>query len=160
MSDGGGSGMRRGIDALKEFQGKINDALEEFERGHGGPSKIAQHSLDRSSFGGSHAKFGEADDLHKAYGTVHERLHNLSRTLGLHIQALQLATQSADATYDGTEEEVWRRFWQIRGQIDAEYQQAVKEAGTAHKPGSGHNDKPVTPPPARSSNKTMGTGLS
>lgn len=150
MANGGGSGMRRGVDALQEFKGKLDDALSDFEGGHGGPSKIAQQSLSRSSFGGTNAPFDEAGDLHTAYETVHARLTHLSKTLGLHIEALKLASHAADATYDGTEDEVRRRFWQIRAQLDAQYQEEVKKAGTAGKHGSEHSGN----------GKSMGTGLS
>ncbi|MEU1401340.1 hypothetical protein ABZ471_03060 [Streptomyces sp. NPDC005728] len=138
MANGGGSGMRRGVDALQEFKGKLDDALSDFEGGHGGPSKIAQQSLNRSSFGGTTAPFDEAGDLHTAYETVHSRLTHLSKTLGLHIEALKLASHAADVTYDGTEDEVRRRFWQIRAQIDAQYQEEVKKGAPADKQGAGH----------------------
>ncbi|MFF5535367.1 hypothetical protein ACFY71_23255 [Streptomyces cinerochromogenes] len=142
MSGGGGSGMRRGIDALKDFKGKLDDALADFEGGEGSPSKIAQQQLSRSSFGGTKARFDEAADLHTAYETVHARLVHLSKTLGLHIEALQLASHAADATYDGTEDEVHRRFWQIRTQLGEQYQEEMKKrAGTAdkHEPARGNN---------------------
>ncbi|GAA2770353.1 hypothetical protein GCM10010521_54180 [Streptomyces rameus] len=138
VADGGGSGMRRGIDALQEFKGKLDNALSDFEEGHGSPSKIAQQSLSRSSFGGTHAPFDEASDLHTAYETVHARLTHLSKTLGLHIESLRLASHAADATYDGTEDEVHQRFWQIRTQLGAQYQKDVEKAAAADKQGAGH----------------------
>ncbi|GGR99249.1 hypothetical protein GCM10010236_62510 [Streptomyces eurythermus] len=128
VGDGGGSGMRRGIDALQEFKNKLDGALKDFEGGQGGPSQIAQQTLSRSSFGGTNAPFDEATDLHTAYETVHSRLTHLSKTLGMHIEALKLASHSADATYDGTEAEVHRRFWKIRTELDAQYQDEVQKA--------------------------------
>ncbi|MEV7691330.1 hypothetical protein ACFW1F_28260 [Streptomyces bungoensis] len=146
MSGVSGSGMRRGIDALKDFKGKLDAVLADFDDGHGGPSRIAQQQLSRASFGGTNAKFDEAGDLHTAYETVHSRLVHLSRTLGLHIQALQLASHAADATYDMTEEEVRRRFYEIRAKLDAQYQEEVK--------------KPAAPHPARSNDKSTGADFS
>ncbi|MFF9771038.1 hypothetical protein ACF1GT_31435 [Streptomyces sp. NPDC014636] len=138
MADGGGSGMRRGIDALQAFKGKLDEALTDFEDGHGGPSKVAQQSLSRASFGGTNAQFDEAGELHSAYETVHSRLTHLSKTLGLHIESLKLASQAADATYDGTEDEVRRRFWQIHTQIATQYQEDVKKTAAADKQDAGH----------------------
>ncbi|MYW16803.1 hypothetical protein GT039_14675 [Streptomyces sp. SID2955] len=161
MADGGGSGMRRGIDALQKFKGKLDDALADFEEGHGGPSKVAQQSLSRASFGGTHAQFDEANDLHTAYETVHTRLTHLSKTLGLHIESLKLASHAADATYDGTEEEVRRRFWQIHTQITTQYQEDSKKAAAAAKHESEHDGKTVAPGPKHDGNgKSMKTGLS
>ncbi|MFD0394972.1 hypothetical protein ACFQ3Z_33130 [Streptomyces nogalater] len=61
---------------------------------------------------------------------MHSRLTHLSKTLGMHIEALKLASHAADATYDGTEADVHRRFWRIRTELDAQYQEEVKK-GTA-----------------------------
>ncbi|MFF7977136.1 hypothetical protein [Streptomyces sp. NPDC007905] len=158
MSGGSGSDMRRGIDALKEFKDKLDGVLSEFDGGDGGPSKVAQQQLSRSSFGGTNAKFDEADEVHTAYGNVHSRLVHLSQTLGLHIQALQLASHAADATYNMTEDEVRRRFWQIRAKLDAQYQDDSKKAAEKSKAGHGHT-KPAAPHPTRSHGKSMGTDL-
>ncbi|MFI9807934.1 hypothetical protein ACIHEJ_26815 [Streptomyces sp. NPDC052301] len=161
MSGGSGSGMRRGIDALKDFKGKLDKVLHEFDDGDGGPSKIAQQQLSRSSFGGTNAKFDEAGDLHTAYETVHARLIHLSQTLGLHIEALQLASHAADATYDLSEDEVRRRFYQIRAKIDAQYQEDMKKAAAADKAKASHeHTKPAAPHPGRSHGTSMGTDLS
>ncbi|MFG2605095.1 hypothetical protein ACGFT2_16350 [Streptomyces sp. NPDC048514] len=137
--------MRRGIDALQAFKSKLDDALADFEGGHGGPSKVAQQSLSRASFGGTHAPFNEAGDLHSAYETVHARLTHLSKTLGLHIESLKLASHAADATYDGTEEEVRQRFWQLHTRIGTQYeedmkkyQEDLKKAAPADKQEAGH----------------------
>ncbi|MYY00046.1 hypothetical protein GT045_35960 [Streptomyces sp. SID486] len=137
--------MRRGIDALQSFKGKLDEALSNFEEGHGGPSKVAQQKLSRASFGGTNAPFDEAGDLHSAYESVHERLTHLSKTLGLHIESLKLAAHAADATYDGTEEEVRQRFWRLHTQIGAQYdedmkryQDDMKKAAPADQQDAGH----------------------
>ncbi|MET7290071.1 hypothetical protein [Streptomyces sp. NPDC005573] len=127
MGDGGGSDVRRGIDALSAFRDQISRALGNFEGSPGSPSKLEDQALARPSFGGTGAKFDEADNLHAKYGEVHTRLVHFSKVLNLQIEALKLATHAADVTYDGTEEEVRRRFWQIQQQLDDEYEQASKE---------------------------------
>ncbi|MGW7786657.1 hypothetical protein [Streptomyces tricolor] len=129
MSGGSGSGMRRGIDALSKFKKKVDDALKAFEGAPGSPSRLAEHTLSVSSFSGSSSPFHEAVELHGKYEQVHERLTSLSKNLGLQIEALKLATHAADATYDGTEDEVRRRFWEIRSHLAEEHRKATKPKG-------------------------------
>ncbi|MEU0337201.1 hypothetical protein [Streptomyces sp. NPDC006193] len=135
MGGGSGSGMRRGIDALAKFKKKVDDALTAFEGAPGSPSRLAEHRLSASSFSGSNIPFHEATELHGKYEQVHERLTSLSRNLGMQIEALTLAAHAADATYDGTEDEVRRRFWQIRSHLVHEHQQATasEHKHTEHK---------------------------
>ncbi|MEU0007363.1 hypothetical protein ABZ079_24555 [Streptomyces sp. NPDC006314] len=118
--------MRRGIDALAKFKGNVDKALEAFEGAPGNPSRLAEHKLSAGSFSGSNIPFQEATELHGKYEQVHERLTSLSKNLGLQIEALRLATHAADVTYDGTEDEVRRRFWEIRTHLDEEHQKATR----------------------------------
>ncbi|WP_234342628.1 hypothetical protein [Streptomyces sp. NRRL B-3648] len=136
MSGGSGSGMRRGIDALAKFKKKVDDALTAFEGAPGSPSRLAEHRLSPSSFSGSNIPFNEATDLHGKYEQVHERLTSLSKNLGLQIEALTLAAHAADVTYDGTEDEVRRRFWEIRSHLDEEHHKATqsKDKDAGNKP--------------------------
>ncbi|MEV5875504.1 hypothetical protein AB0L75_14975 [Streptomyces sp. NPDC052101] len=132
MSDGGGSDLRRGLEALKIFQKRVNNALSTFDGSPGASSTIAQHAIGRASFSGTEIQFNEAADLHGRYQHVHDRLIHLSKSLGLHIEALNLAVQAADVGYDNVEEEVRERFWAIQSELDKEHQQAeAKEQ--AHK---------------------------
>ncbi|MGW5495888.1 hypothetical protein [Streptomyces olivaceoviridis] len=126
MSGGSGSGMRRGIDALAKFKRKVDDALTAFEGAPGSPSRLAEHTLSAGSFSGSNIPFHEATELHGKYEQVHERLTSLSKNLGLQIEALTLAAHAADVTYDATEDEVRRRFWEIRSHLDEEHQKATQ----------------------------------
>ncbi|MEU6240468.1 hypothetical protein GTW40_10595 [Streptomyces sp. SID4985] len=148
MAGGSGSHVRRGIDALSKFKTKVDDALRTFEDAPGGPSKVAQHRLERSSFGGANAPFHEAVDLHGQYERVHERLTYLSKSLGLQIEALTLATRASDGTYDGAEAEVERRFWEIKSHLDEEHKKATEP----------HDKKPEShdkkPEPLRETSKT------
>ncbi|WEO94936.1 hypothetical protein A6P39_013445 [Streptomyces sp. FXJ1.172] len=130
MSDSGGSDLRRGLEALKIFQKRVNDALRKFDESPGASSRIAQHAIDRASFSGGAIKFAEADQLHGQYKRVHDRLQALSRSLGLHIEALGLAVQAADVGFDNVEEEVRQRFWAIHAQLDQDHQKAVAQEKT------------------------------
>ncbi|MFI0190018.1 hypothetical protein ACH4PW_21015 [Streptomyces sp. NPDC017082] len=118
--------MRRGIDALAKFKKKVDDALKAFEGAPGSPSRLAEHRISASSFSGSNIPFHEATELHGKYEQVHERLTTLSRNLGMQIEALTLAAHAADVTYDGTDDEVRRRFWQIRAHLDHEHREATE----------------------------------
>lgn len=122
VSDGGSANLRRGADALSKFSDGLSNALTTFEKSPASPPELGQHGLDRQSFGGSKIPFHEADYLHQKYSEVHDVLVEMSGTLRLHIEALQCAARSADGTYDGTEDEVRRRFWEIKAKIDHEYQ--------------------------------------
>ncbi|WBO63472.1 hypothetical protein [Streptomyces camelliae] len=130
MSGGGGSDLRRGLEALKIFQKRVNDALRKFDDSPGSSSSIAQHAISRASFSGTQIPFSEAADLHGQYERVHARLTNLSQSLSLHIEALKLAVQAADAGYDNVEEDVRQRFWAIQTQLNREHQQAVADEQT------------------------------
>ncbi|MEU2061326.1 hypothetical protein [Streptomyces sp. NPDC013455] len=118
--------MRRGIDALSKFKKKVDDALTAFEGAPGSPSRLAEHKLSAGSFSGSNIPFAEATELHGKYEQVHERLTSLSKNLALQIEALTLAAHAADVTYDGTEDEVRRRFWEIRAHLDEEHRKATE----------------------------------
>ena len=133
MSDGGGSSLRRGVDALSKFKDDVDKALQKFEDSPGSPSKLAHHALSRASFSGTQVPFDEAHDLHAQYEHVHERLTHLSKTLSLQIEALTLAAHASDVTYDGSEDEVRRRFWEIKSQLDEEHQQATQKHEQPHK---------------------------
>jgi hypothetical protein len=125
--------MRRGIDALSKFKNDVDKALKAFEGAPGSPSRLAEHTLSAGSFSGSNIPFHEATELHSKYEQVHERLTSLSQNLGLQIEALTLAAHAADVTYDGTEDEVRRRFWQIRSHLDQEHRTATQKDEHAEK---------------------------
>ncbi|MER6570207.1 hypothetical protein ABT288_29460 [Streptomyces sp. NPDC001093] len=141
MSDGGSANLRRGADALAKFSDGLKNALTTFEQSPANPSELGHHGLDRQSFGGTKIPFPEADYLHEKYSDVHGVLMDMSATLRLHIEALQCAAHSADATYDGTEEEVRRRFWEIKAKLDDEYQKThPKEQQQPRKDTRQHTD--------------------
>ncbi|MGW0410841.1 hypothetical protein ACWDZX_06010 [Streptomyces collinus] len=127
MGDSGRSDLKRGVEVLSKFRDDINKALLKFEESPGSSAKLADHALSRPSFSGAQIPFAEAQDLHLQYEHVHTRLMHLSKTLALQIEAMTLAAHSADATYDGTEDEVRRRFWKIKTQLDAEYDKATRK---------------------------------
>ncbi|MGW4563529.1 hypothetical protein ACWEN3_14310 [Streptomyces sp. NPDC004561] len=160
MGDGGGSSLRRGLDALSKFKGEVDKALNAFERSPGSSSKLADHALSRASFGGSQIPFGEADDLHSQYEHVHERLVYLSKTLNLQIEALTCAAHAADVTYDGSEDEARRRFWEIKTQLDEEYQKSPNKQDPAPKNDQQQDETPQKDTRQHTDQKSSGVSSS
>ncbi|GAA1045340.1 hypothetical protein GCM10009566_71350 [Streptomyces murinus] len=137
MGDGGSVDLRRGVDALSKLKGGFDKALTTLEGSSGGTASLGQHTLERSSFSGTNVPFPEASGLHAQYQNVHDRILSMSKTLGLHIEAMTLAMQAADGTYDGTEEDVRRRFWEIKSQLDKEYEKTHPAHEKHQQPGKG-----------------------
>ncbi|MGW7527359.1 hypothetical protein [Streptomyces sp. NPDC054783] len=134
LPDGGGSDLRRGLEALKTFKSRVDTLLDKFERSPGNPKKVAMHTLSPASFCGK-GEFAEATDLHSQYHTVHERIMSLSETLKLQIEAMQIAVHGADIGYDKLEDDLRRRFHEIRTQINEQIdeQQAGAQTSTQQK---------------------------
>jgi hypothetical protein len=127
LPDGGGSDLRRGLEALKSFKSRVDDLLDTFERSPGAPKKVAMHTISPASFCGK-GEFAEAADLHSQYHTVHERIRSLSQTLMLQIEAMQIAVHGADIGYDKLEDDLRRRFHEIRTRINEQFDEQQAEA--------------------------------
>ncbi|MER6025643.1 hypothetical protein [Streptomyces sp. NPDC001851] len=95
----------------------MDHLLDTFERSPGSPKKVAMHKLTPAAFCGK-GEFAEATDLHSQYHTVHERIRSLSQTLLLQIEAMQIAVHGADIGYDKLEDDLRRRFHEIRTEIN------------------------------------------
>ena len=130
LPDGGGSDLRRGLEALKAFNSRVDNLLDTFERSPGDPKKVAMHTLSPASFCGK-GEFAEAADLHSQYHTVHERIRSLSQTLKLQIEAMQIAVHGADIGYDKLEDDLRRRFHEIRTQVNEQIDEQDAEAQTS-----------------------------
>ncbi|MER6072000.1 hypothetical protein ABT187_24740 [Streptomyces sp. NPDC001817] len=130
LPDGGGSDLRRGLEALKTFKSRVDHLLDRFERSPGNPKKVSMHTLTPAAFCGK-GGFAEATDLHSQYHTVHERILSLSQTLKLQIEAMQIAVHGADIGYDKLEDDLRRRFHEIRTEINAQIDEQQSEAQTS-----------------------------
>lgn len=113
---GGGADLRRGLEALKTFKKRVDGLLSDFEGSAGSSAKVAAHTISRASFGAG--DFAEASGLHGQYERVHEHITSLSKSLALQIEALQIAVQGADIGFDNLEEDLRRRFWEIRTEVN------------------------------------------
>ncbi|MEW2620065.1 hypothetical protein [Streptomyces sp. NPDC048106] len=151
MGDGGGADLRRGADALSKLKSGFDKALKTFDGSSGSASSLSHHVLERSSFSGTNVAFPEASGLHEQYQNVHDRIVSMSKTLGLYVEAMTLAAQAADGTYDGTEEEVRRRFWAIKSQLDKEYAETHPTPKAPEQPGKAG--------PKHSGGKSVGDGF-
>ncbi|MEU3557079.1 hypothetical protein [Streptomyces fragilis] len=116
LDDGaGGAYLRRGVEALSSFKKKVDAVLDTLNESPANAAQVESLTLTRESLAGGPA-FGEAVGLYSQYTRAHERISSLSKTLGLQIEALQIAVHGADIGFDNLEEEARRRFHEI--QID------------------------------------------
>lgn len=117
--EGGGGGpadVRRGLLALSAFKKRVDDLLSTFEASPGGSSRVAAHTLPAQAFG--LGDFPEAKALHGEYERVHERITSLSASLGRQLEAMGIAVHGVDVTFDNLEEDLRRRFHEIRADVN------------------------------------------
>jgi hypothetical protein len=120
LDDGsGGAYLRRGVEALSSFKTKVDAILDTLNGSPANANQVESLTLTRESLAGGPA-FGEAVGLYAQYAQAHERITSLSRTLGLQIEALQIAVHGADVGFDNLEEEARRRFHEIRMDLHRE----------------------------------------
>ncbi|MFB9466353.1 hypothetical protein [Streptomyces cinereospinus] len=104
--------------ALSTFKERVDELLRNFEGSAGGASTVAAHGLSQAAFG--NGDFPEAKALHLEYARVHERITTLSKSLGLQLEAMQIAVHGVDVTFDHLEEEARHRFHEIRAEVNQE----------------------------------------
>lgn len=122
---GGAADVRRGLDALSTFKKRVDDLLTTLEGSAGGSSKVAAHSLPQHAFGTGN--FPEAQTLHLEYERVHERITSLSKSLGLQLEAMQIAVHGVDVTFDNLEDEQRYRFHEIRAEVNQSRDEMLHE---------------------------------
>ncbi|WP_448317952.1 hypothetical protein [Streptomyces sp. CO7] len=126
LDDGaGGAYLRRGVEALSSFKKKVDAVLDTLDASPANASQVESLTLTRESLAGG-SGFGEAVGLYAQYAQAHARISTLSRTLGLQIEALQIAVHGADIGFDNLEEDARRRFQEI--QIDLDREQEREQA--------------------------------
>ncbi|TQJ56116.1 hypothetical protein OHU34_11940 [Streptomyces sp. NBC_00080] len=122
---GGPTDVRRGYMALSTFKKRVDDLLTAFEKSAGGSAKVGGHSLSEATFGAG--QFPEAKDLHLQYERVHERITTLSKSLGLQLEAMQIAVHGVDVTFDNLEEDLRYRFHEIRTEVNRDREEALNK---------------------------------
>ncbi|NYV78099.1 hypothetical protein [Streptomyces sp. UH6] len=115
----GAADLRRGVEALSSFKKRVDAVLDELNGSPANPNQVASLTLTREALAAGSA-FGEAVGLYSQYARAHERVSSLSRTLGLQIEALQIAVHGADIGFDNLEEESRRRFHEIQVDLKRE----------------------------------------
>lgn len=123
---GGAADVRRGVMALSTFKKRVDDLLKTFEESAGGAAKVGSHSLPESAFGSG--AFPEGKQLHLEYERVHERITALSKSLGLQLEAMQIAVHGVDVTFDNLEEEQRLRFHEIRTEVNETREEMLRDA--------------------------------
>ena len=118
------------MEALTTFKKRVDGVLSNFEDSPASATKVGAHTISQASFCGT-GNFGEAKGLHAQYERVHERLTSLSKSLGLQIEALQIAVHGADVGFDNLEEELRHRFWEIQTRVSREHAEAEREKAAA-----------------------------
>ncbi|NBM19735.1 hypothetical protein GUY61_30040 [Streptomyces sp. GC420] len=114
---GGGTDLERGVGALEKFQERVDKLLADLESSAASRTKVAAQTVPRSSFSGPNAPFAEADGLYAQYNRVHESLVSLSATLRDQIEYLRIAVYGSAVGYDNVEDELRRRFHEIRADL-------------------------------------------
>ncbi|WP_328659550.1 hypothetical protein [Streptomyces sp. NBC_00334] len=122
---GGAADVRRGVMALSTFKKRVDDLLKTFEKSAGGASKVGTQSLPEAAF--ASAAFAEGKQLHLEYERVHERITALSKSLGLQLEAMQIAVHGVDVTFDNLEDEQRYRFHEIRTEVNQTREEMLNE---------------------------------
>ncbi|MGW0930895.1 hypothetical protein [Streptomyces sp. NPDC002644] len=136
LDDGAGVGvprtadLRRGVEALSSFKKRVDAVLADLNGSPANAQQVASLTLTRDALAGGGA-FGEAVGLYSQYARAHERVSSLSRTLGLQIEALQIAVHGADVGFDNLEEETRRRFYEIKADLRLEQEREQEQARNA-----------------------------
>ncbi|MGW1494610.1 hypothetical protein [Streptomyces sp. NPDC002402] len=142
----GGSDLERGVQALQNFQTRVNNLLEEFENGGAGHTRVAAQTVSRGSLsGGNPTGFPEAEGLYKQYNRVHQALVSLSRTLGDQIAGLSIGVHASEVGFDNVEEDLRRRYAAIQARIDREHAALQDEAKKPKSEPPNVNDKTSKP---------------
>jgi hypothetical protein len=122
--------LKVGAGVLMTFKQRIDKLLSEFESSAGSATKVGEHRISRASLKGA-GQFDEAEALFTNYENVHEQLIRLSKSLGMQIEAMGIATQGAQNGFDTLDEEQRRRFHDIQIEVDRQYREAQEaQSGT------------------------------
>ncbi|MGW7435801.1 hypothetical protein [Streptomyces sp. NPDC054849] len=110
--------LRVQYEDLKGYKNLVDGLLTTLQESPAHHGKIADGTLPTGVLGKG---FAEADNLYKAYNTVHSELQKLSKGLAAQIEGLGIAIQSADGGYTAVDEEAKRRMLAISKQAHEEY---------------------------------------
>ncbi|OIJ91026.1 hypothetical protein BIV25_30290 [Streptomyces sp. MUSC 14] len=127
--------LKVSADALTQFVSTVDGVLKELEGSAGNPTRVGDQTIRHTSLRSGSAGFHEADALYGTFNQVHQALTNLSKTLHLQIEAIGIAVQGANGTFNDLEEEQRRRFYEIQAEIRNLNPQGEKNTGGGEKGG-------------------------
>ncbi|OIK06840.1 hypothetical protein BIV23_04930 [Streptomyces monashensis] len=127
--------LKVSADALTQFVKTVDGVLKDLEGSAGNPTRVGDQTIRHTSLRSGSAGFHEADALYGTFNQVHQALTNLSKTLHLQIEAIGIAVQGANGTFNDLEEEQRRRFYEIQAEIRHLNPQGDKNTGGGEKGG-------------------------
>ncbi|MFJ5034608.1 hypothetical protein ACIQB5_42670 [Streptomyces sp. NPDC088560] len=127
--------LKVSADALTQFVKTVDGVLKDLEGSAGNPTRVGDQTIRHTSLRSGSAGFHEADALYGTFNEVHQALTNLSKTLHLQIEAIGIAVQGANGTFNDLEEEQRRRFYEIQAEIRDLNPQGDKNTGGGEKGG-------------------------
>ncbi|WP_374774222.1 hypothetical protein OG756_15685 [Streptomyces sp. NBC_01310] len=110
--------LRIQYEDLKGYKNLVDGLLTTLQESPAHHGKIADGTLPTGALGKG---FAEAENLYKAYNTVHSELQKLSKGLAAQIEGLGIAIQSAGGGYAEVDEEAKRRMALIAKQAHEDY---------------------------------------
>ncbi|MFG2993134.1 hypothetical protein ACGFZK_28190 [Streptomyces sp. NPDC048257] len=111
--------LRIQYDDLKDYKNLVDGLLTELQESPAHHGKLADGTMPAGALG---KDFPAAEKLYKSYNTVHSELQKLSKALGVQIEALGIAVQSAGKGYSGVDEETKRRMALLAKQAHDQYE--------------------------------------
>ncbi|WP_234323762.1 hypothetical protein [Streptomyces sp. NRRL F-2580] len=135
--------LRVQFDDLKQYQKLVDGLLTTLNDSPAHHGKLADGTMPAGALG---TGFTSAEKLYKAYNTVHSELEKLSKALGVQIEALGIAIQSAHGGYSEVDEETKRRMALLARQAHDQYVED-RDPYAAKKADAGQPATPNTPQP-------------
>ncbi|MEU9165923.1 hypothetical protein AB0D29_37320 [Streptomyces sp. NPDC048424] len=105
-------------DDLKSYQNLVDGLLTTLNGSDAHHGKFDDTVMAAGTLGKG---FTQAEKLYEAYKTVHSELQKLSKGLGVQIEALGIAIQSAGGGYSEVDEETKRRMGFLAKQAHDQY---------------------------------------
>ncbi|MFD8981402.1 hypothetical protein [Streptomyces sp. NPDC059564] len=132
-------------ESMTGYKKLVDDLLKKLDGSEAADKKLAHGTLPAGTLG---TGFPEADDLFKAYTTVHSELQKLSQGLAGQIEALGIAILTSGKGYAGVDEETQARMRTIIRQSKKDY--VPDRDPLTHQGAAEHKPDASTPTPSTS----------
>ncbi|MBP0458598.1 hypothetical protein [Streptomyces montanisoli] len=104
---------------MKKFKKDVDSMLTTLHSSQAAPGRVGEDRLPRTHLGGH--GFLEAQFLYASYNNVHDELESLSKALGLQIESLGIAIETAGKSYKDLDDDVKTRMHKLNSEIEAQY---------------------------------------